>query len=105
METVGCALWRNENTLEVNIRAIASTVARRFIFTFHGKRISLQPRTVPDMETRTEQTAEKLKTILKGRYFAWWIKVLTPRVTRILQPTQYGYAQRKNGIEETLSIT
>ncbi|MGN1193908.1 MAG: serine hydrolase domain-containing protein, partial [Acutalibacteraceae bacterium] len=34
METVGCALWRNENTLEVNIRSISATVTRRFIFTF-----------------------------------------------------------------------
>ena len=50
----------------------------------------MQPRTVPDMEERTKATGEKLKSILKGKYFEWWIKVLVPRVGKILQPTQRG---------------
>lgn len=89
-DCAGYAFWADAHTLEVHIKPIPATVTRRFIFTFQGNRISMQPRTVPDMEERTKATGEKLKSILKGKYFEWWIKVLVPRVGKILQPTQRG---------------
>ncbi len=87
------AYWSDEKTLEVLIKPIPATVTRRFIFTFRGDTLTMQPRTVPDMEERTQATGEKLKSILKGKYFEWWIKVLVPRVGKILQPTEYGVAK------------
>ena len=61
-DCAGYAFWADAHTLEVHIKPIPATVTRRFIFTFHGNRISMQPRTVPDMEERTKATGEKLKS-------------------------------------------
>ncbi len=92
----GFAFWTDDRTLEVWIKPIPATITRRFIFTFRGNTLTMQPRTVPDMEERTKATGEKLKSILKGKYFEWWIKVLVPRVGKILQPTEYGVVKGHN---------
>ena len=52
--------------------------------------ISMYPDMIPSMDERAKVIGEKLKCVLKGRYFEWWIDFLVPRVKYILQPTHYG---------------
>lgn len=89
-DTVGYGRWINANELEVCIRALAAVAERRFVFTFSGNKIAMYPDMIPSMDERAKIIGEKLKTILKGRYFEWWIDVLVPRVKYILQPTHHG---------------
>lgn len=89
-DTVACGRWTDENTLEVCIRALAAVASRRFVFTFRGNRISMYPDMLPSMDERSKVIGEKLKCVLKGRYFEWWIDTLVPRVKHILQPMHHG---------------
>ena len=90
LETAGYAFWLNEKTLEVRIHALSAVSTRVFRFTFSGKRITMKPDTIPGMDERSQIMGDKLKTILKGRYFEWWINVLIPRVNNILNPLHRG---------------
>ena len=45
---------------------------------------------MPGTDERSKVIDEKLKCVLKGRYFEWWIDTLVPRVKHILQPMHYG---------------
>lgn len=89
-ETVGYGRWTDDNTLEVCLRPVAAVAERRFVFTFKGKRISMYPDMIPSMDERSKIIGEKIKTVLKGRYFEWWIDFLVPRVKYILQPVHHG---------------
>ena len=57
---------------------------------FGGKRITMYPDMLPSMDERSKVIGEKLKCVLKGRYFEWWIDTLVPRVKNILQPMHHG---------------
>lgn len=89
-ETVASGMWKNENTLEVIIKALAGVADRHFVFTFNGNKISMYPDMRPSMDERSKAIGEKLKCILKGKYFKWWINFLVPKVKNILQPVHYG---------------
>lgn len=89
-DTVAYGVWTDENTLEVMINALAGVADRRFVFTFNGDKISMYPDMSPSMDERSKVIGEKLKCILKGRYFEWWIDFLVPKVKNILQPVHYG---------------
>ena len=39
---------------------------------------------------KAKKVGDKLKCILIGRWFHWWIDFLVPRVGKILNPTHYG---------------
>lgn len=94
-EVVSYGRWTDEKTLEVCIKALAAVAERRFEFKFDGDTISMYPDMIPSMDERSKIIGEKLKTILKGRYFEWWIDVLVPRVKYILQPVHHGRIKNK----------
>ncbi|MBS7359150.1 MAG: hypothetical protein KIG53_00935 [Oscillospiraceae bacterium] len=68
-----------------------SGVSERILkFEFDGKKIKMMPNSYPSTEDNSKKVGEKLKCILKGRYFRWWIDFLVPRISGILNPTHYG---------------
>lgn len=90
MKTVACGRWIDNKTFEVIIKPLAAVADRKFIFQFNKNRIKMYPDMEPSMDERSKAIGEKLKCILKGRYFEWWIDFLVPKVKHILQPTFYG---------------
>lgn len=91
-QTAAFGRWLDEENLEVVIQFLAAVADRRLVFHFKGNRISMQPDMIPSMDERAKFIGEKLKCVLKGRYFEWWINVLVPRVKYLLQPTHHGKA-------------
>lgn len=88
--TVATARWSDECTLEVVIRPLSAVAKRRLVFKFNGGKISMYPSMIPGMDERAKVVGEKLKCVLKGRYFEWWIDILIPRVRNILEPVHHG---------------
>ncbi len=89
--TVRCyAYWENVNTLVMHIRPLSSVAERILKFEFKGKRIKMYPGYIPGTDEKAQKVGEKLKCILIGRWFHWWIDFLVPRVGKILNPTHYG---------------
>lgn len=84
------AYWENENTLVMRIRPLAAVAERVFKFEFKGKRIKMYPGYIPGIDEKAKKVGEKLKCILIGRWFHWWIDFLVPRVGKILNPTHRG---------------
>ena len=84
------AYWENENTLVMRIRPLASVAERVLKFEFNGKKIKMHPRYIPGTDEKAKKVGDKLKCILIGRWFHWWIDFLVPRVGKILNPTHYG---------------
>ncbi len=89
-ETVSTGRWLNENTLEIVIRPLSAVAAKRFVFKFKGKFLTMDSDMIPGIEERAKIIGEKLKTVLKGRYFEWWIDYLVPRIKNIIEPTHIG---------------
>ena len=48
------------------------------------------PSYIPGTDEKAKKVGDKLKCILIGKWFHWWIDFLVPRVGRILNPTHYG---------------
>ncbi|MGN1316024.1 MAG: serine hydrolase domain-containing protein [Acutalibacteraceae bacterium] len=89
--TVRCyAYWEKENLLVVRIRPLAAVAERILKFEFKGKKIKMYPSYVPGTDEKAQKVGEKLKCILIGRWFHWWIDFLVPRVGKILNPTHRG---------------
>lgn len=84
------AYWENENTLVFRIRPLAAVAQRVLRFEFKGRRIRMMPSTIPATEEKAKKIGEKLKCILIGKWFHWWIDFLVPKVGKILNPTHYG---------------
>ncbi len=84
------AYWKNENTLVFNIRPLSAVAIRIFIFEFNCNKIKMIPSTKPSTDEKAQKVGEKLKDILKGKFFHWWIDFLVPKVGRILNPVSYG---------------
>ena len=93
-ETVAYGRWVNDNTLEIIIKAIGNVIDRQFVFKFKGNKIVMYPDTYPSMDERAKVIGDKLKTVLKGKYFELWINFLVPKVKYILQPTHRGKAYK-----------
>lgn len=90
MNTVACGRWIDDFTFEVIIKPLAAVADRKFVFKFKINKIKMYPDMVPSMDERSKAIGDKLKCILKGKYFEWWIDFLVPKVKYILQPTFYG---------------
>ena len=84
------AYWENSNTLIMHIRPLATVAERVLKFEFKGNRIKMYPRYIPGTDEKAKKIGDKLKCILIGKWFHWWIDFLVPRVGRILNPTHYG---------------
>ncbi len=84
------AYWENENTIVMNIRPMAAVADRILKFEFTGKKIKMSPSSKPGTDEKAKKIGDKLKCILVGKYFHWWIDFLVPRVNRILNPVHYG---------------
>ena len=84
------AYWEDENTLVLRIRPLASVSERFLKFEFKGKKIKMHPSYVPGTDEKAKKVGDKLKCILIGKWFHWWIDFLVPKVGRILNPTHYG---------------
>lgn len=84
------AYWENDTTLIMHIRALPSVAERVFRFEFNGKKIKMYPSYIPGTDEKAQSIGEKLKCILIGKWFHWWIDFLVPRVGKILNPTHYG---------------
>lgn len=84
------AFWENENTLVIKIRPLVAVAQRVLKFEFSGKTIKMYPSTIPSTDEKAKKIGEKLKCILIGRWFHWWIDFLVPRVGKILNPTHRG---------------
>lgn len=84
------AYWENENTLVIHIRPLGTVAERVLKFVFNGKRIKMSPSYIPGTDEKAKKVGEKLKCILIGKWFHWWIDFLVPRVGKILNPTHYG---------------
>ncbi len=87
------AYWENDTTLIMHIRALPSVAERVFVFEFNGNRIKMKPSYIPGTDEKARNIGEKLKCILIGKWFHWWIDFLVPRVGKILNPTHYGKAK------------
>ena len=90
LHTRSFAFWENENTLVVKIRPLEAVAERVLKFEFKGKKIKMYPSTIPGTDEKAKKIGEKLKCILIGRWFHWWIDFLVPKVGKILNPTHYG---------------
>ncbi len=84
------AYWENENTLVMRIRPLATVAERVLKFEFKGKKIKMYPSYIPGTDEKAKKVGDKLKCILIGKWFHWWIDFLVPRVGKILNPTHYG---------------
>ncbi len=87
------AYWENENTLVMRIRPLATVAERVLKFEFNGKKIKMHPSYIPGTDEKAKKVGDKLKCILIGKWFHWWIDFLVPRVGKILNPTHYGRAK------------
>ena len=84
------AYWENSNTLVMHIRALATVAERVLKFEFKDNRIKMHPSYIPGTDEKAKKVGDKLKCILIGKWFHWWIDFLVPRVGKILNPTHYG---------------
>ena len=84
------AYWENKNTLVMHIRPLSSVAERVLKFEFNGNKIRMYPSYIPGTDEKAKKVGDKLKCILIGRWFHWWIDFLVPRVGKILNPTHYG---------------
>lgn len=84
------AYWENENTLVLRIRPLAAVAERVLKFQFKGKKLKMEPSTIPGTEEKARKIGDKLKCILIGKWFHWWIDFLVPKVGKILNPNHYG---------------
>ncbi len=84
------AFWEQTNTLVMHIRPLSSVAERVLKFEFNGKKIKMYPSYIPGTDEKAKKVGDKLKCILIGRWFHWWIDFLVPRVGKILNPTHYG---------------
>ena len=84
------AKWETDTVLYLRLRPLEGVAERIIHFEFNGKRIKMHPYSIPGTKEKAEKTGEKLKCILVGRFFHWWIDVLVPQVSNILNPTHYG---------------
>ncbi len=84
------AYWENNNTLIMHIRALPSVAERVLKFEFKGNKIKMYPSYIPGTDEKAKKVGDKLKCILIGKWFHWWIDFLVPRVGKILNPTHYG---------------
>lgn len=84
------AYWENKNTLVMRIRPLASVAERVLKFEFIGNKIKMYPSYIPGTDEKAKKVGDKLKCILIGKWFHWWIDFLVPRVGKILNPTHYG---------------
>lgn len=82
--------WEREDTLCVCIRPLAAVAERVLKFTFNGNKIKMVPSSRPGTDEKAKKIGEKLKCILIGKWFHWWIDFLVPRVGNILNPTHHG---------------
>ncbi len=89
------AFWENNNTLVVKIRPLVAVAQRVLKFEFMGNKIRMYPSTIPSTEEKAKKIGEKLKCILIGRWFHWWIDFLVPRVGKILNPTHRGKIKKQ----------
>ncbi len=94
LEVRAYAYWENENTLVMKIRPLCAVAERIFKFEFNGNRIKMIPSSKPGTEEKAKKVGEKLKCILIGRFFHWWIDFLVPKVGRILNPIHYGVCKK-----------
>ena len=89
--TVWCyAYWENSNTLIMHIRPLSSVAERVLKFEFKRNKIKISPSYIPGTDEKAKKVGDKLKCILIGKWFHWWIDFLVPRVGKILNPTHYG---------------
>ncbi len=84
------AYWDDKNTLVMHIRPLSSVAERVLKFEFNGKKIKMYPSYIPGTDEKAKKVGDKLKCILIGKWFHWWIDFLVPRVGKILNPTHYG---------------
>lgn len=84
------AYWESKNTLVIHIRPLSSVAERVLRFDFNGNKIRMYPSYIPGTDEKAKKVGDKLKCILIGRWFHWWIDFLVPRVGKILNPTHYG---------------
>lgn len=84
------AYWENDKTLIMHIRPLPSVAERVLKFEFNGAKIKMYPRYIPGTDEKAPKIGEKLKCILIGKWFHWWIDFLVPWVGKILNPTHYG---------------
>ena len=84
------AHWENNNTLVMHIRPLSSVAERVLKFEFKGNKIKMHPSYIPGTDEKAKKVGDKLKCILIGKWFHWWIDFLVPHVGKILNPTHYG---------------
>lgn len=84
------AYWENYNMLVIHIKPLVAVADRILKFEFKGHKIKMYPSSKPGTEEKAEKIGEKLKCILIGKYFHWWIDFLIPKVNKILNPVHYG---------------
>ncbi len=89
------AYWKNKNTLVLNIRPLCAVAVRILEFRFDDDKIKMIPSTIPSTDEKAKKVGDKLKCILIGRFFHWWIDFLVPKVGRILNPVHKGKIVKK----------
>ena len=88
------AFWEDQNTLVLHIRPLSAVAERILKFNFSGDKIKMYPSSKPGTDEKAKNIGDKLKNILIGRYFHWWIDFLVPKVNKILNPIHYGRVKR-----------
>lgn len=89
------AYWENESTLIMHVRPLSSVAERVLKFEFKGKKIKMHPTYIPGTDEKAKKVGDKLKCILIGRWFHWWIDFLVPKVGKILNPVHRGRIKNK----------
>ena len=88
------AYWESEDTLIMHIKPLSTVAERVLKFQFNGNKIKMYPSYIPGTAEKAKKVGDKLKCILIGKWFHWWIDFLVPRVGKILNPTHYGKAKK-----------
>ena len=89
------AYWDSDGSLVSHIRALPTVAERILRFRFNGTRIIMEPSSKPGTDEKAQKIGDKLKCILIGKWFHWWIDFLVPKVGKILNPTHYGKSKNQ----------
>ncbi|MBQ3889043.1 MAG: serine hydrolase [Clostridia bacterium] len=84
------AYWEDDRTLVLRVRALAGVAERILRFRFNGRRFVMKPDAFPGTAEKAKMVGDKLKGILVGNYYHWWINRLVPKVDNILNPRHHG---------------
>ena len=92
---VSCsAAWEGSQKLHVWIRPLNSVAERRLVFTFHGRRVSMLPRSSPSIRSMTDYAAPHAMQMIPNPALARMVSGAMDKIVLVMEPIHIGYLQR-----------